>query len=127
MGNKRLLADKAAATIEYASLIIFLLAALIAFDRYILRAIWGQWREASETFGHGRQHDPRSFGDGGKGGGTFQCDFVYDDPADPIDGQGTWVRQPCYYDCLNDGKSRSACQTECGPGKQPLVAQYCHF
>lgn len=70
-------AEKAAAAIEYTALIFFLLSALVVFDRYILRAFWGQWRKAGEVFGHGKQYDPRGFGDEGKGGGTLECMFIY--------------------------------------------------
>ena len=118
------LSTKGASTIEYTALIVFLLAALIAFDRYILRAFWGQWRKTGQIFGHGRQYDPRSFGEEGKGGGTVQCYFVYEDQTLT---NGDWVVQPCYYDCLNSGASKATCVGQCSKGGSDPLAEYAPY
>lgn len=47
---------RAFSTIEYAVLIAIVAAALIAACVYMKRALSGKWREAADTFGHGRQY-----------------------------------------------------------------------
>ena len=54
--NKR---QKGALTIEYAVLVAIVVAALIGMQVYMRRAICGRWREAADTFGHGRQYEPQ--------------------------------------------------------------------
>jgi len=105
--------ERAGSTVEYMALVIFLLAALLVFQRYILRAFWGKWRAAGDTFGHGRQYDPRGFGIEGSDGGTLQCMFVYDDPDDPANDNGVWVEQPCYDECILTIGSEGQCRADC--------------
>jgi len=49
---------KGALAIEYAVLVAIVVAALVGMQVYIRRAICGRWREAADTFGHGRQYEP---------------------------------------------------------------------
>ncbi len=50
--------NKGALGIEYAVLVALVVAALIGMQTYIRRAICGRWRDAADTFGHGRQYEP---------------------------------------------------------------------
>ena len=67
----------ASSTLEYVSLIVFILSALYVFQTYIFRGISGHWKGASDTIGFGRQYDPREYGTDGTGGGTMECMFDY--------------------------------------------------
>ena len=73
---KKIFSKKAVIIIEYAALIMFLLAAFWTFRSYIVRGFYGRWQAAGDAFGHGRQYDPRPFGLGGDGGGTADCMWV---------------------------------------------------
>ncbi len=42
--------------VEYAILITIVVAALIGMAVYFKRALSGKWREAADSFGHGRQY-----------------------------------------------------------------------
>lgn len=73
---------RASAAIEYMAMITFILAAFFIFQHYIVRGFSGRWKAVGDTFGHGKQYDPKEFGPGGKGGGTFECyfDYIHCDP-----------------------------------------------
>jgi Flp pilus assembly pilin Flp len=58
---------KALSSIEYAVLIIVVVAALIGMSVYLKHAILGKWRDAGDMFGQGRQYDVL------KGGGAIGC------------------------------------------------------
>lgn len=102
---KRMYLNKNAVShMEYIALIIFILAAFLVFRDYIYRGFMGQWRKAGDAFGHGRQYDPRPFGDDGNLGGTQECycDIAHCDP-DLVPGfPGTW--ESAGYDCLDAHK-----------------------
>lgn len=44
--------------LEYTILVVVVLAALIAMRFYVQRAIMGKYRQATDTFGFGRQFEP---------------------------------------------------------------------
>jgi Flp pilus assembly pilin Flp len=46
--------------IEYGLLIAIVAAGLIAAAVYLKRGIMGKWRQAGDTFGQGRQFDPKT-------------------------------------------------------------------
>ena len=46
-------------TIEYSVMIAIVVASLIGMSVYTKRAIMGKWREAADTFGFGRQYEPK--------------------------------------------------------------------
>lgn len=51
---------RAASMIEYALVIVVVIAALLGIQIYVKRAICGRWRQAGDTFGYGRQYsDPK--------------------------------------------------------------------
>ena len=74
---------KASSVIEYMALIVFILTAFFVFQRYILKGLSGRWQSVGDTFGHGKQYDPRNYGVNGIGGGTR--DQTYNDISN------TWV------------------------------------
>src|SRR5205085_12312489 len=75
---------KASSIVEYMTVVLFLLAALFLFQNYIVRAFSGRWRAVGDTFGSGRQYDPKSYGQGG----TLEC-FYHE-------GSATWVATSSY-------------------------------
>ncbi len=46
--------------IEYSLIVAVAVAALLGMSIYVKRAISGRWRQAADTFGHGRQYDVKS-------------------------------------------------------------------
>lgn len=88
---------KGSSIIEYMALVTFILAALFVFQKTILRGFYGHWKAASDTFGHGKQYDPRDYGVAGAGGGTLEC--FYDNTL------GQWVDVRCFDEfCDGPGK-----------------------
>lgn len=49
--------QKAFSTLEYATLIAVVVAALLVMGIYIRRAVCGKWKDAADSFGFGRQYD----------------------------------------------------------------------
>ena len=45
-------------SLEYAILMIAMVAALFAAQNALRRAVSGQWRQAADSFGDGRQYEP---------------------------------------------------------------------
>ncbi len=119
-------------TLEYMALIIFFITALLLFQRYLQRALFGQWKKAGDAVGHGKQYDPRGFGDDGEGGGTLRCMFVYDHEVDTqayLDNPhaGQWVLQPCYDNCRTQmAQTHEQCVTLCGKDNELNVDLFCN-
>ena len=90
-------------TIEFAALIMFLLAALIVFQKYIVRGFSGKWKNVGDSMGQGRIYDPNK---------TIECAA-----GAFFDGQTTyWYDQKCFelhceQHCLWSTKTRAACET----------------
>jgi hypothetical protein len=85
------LGKRAAATIEYATLMMLIMGAFLLFQNYILKGFYGRWRQVGDTFGHGRQYDPRNFGPVGADGGTLEC-IAYVNPSTKA---ATWYLTSC--------------------------------
>lgn len=49
---------KAASIIEYSLIVAVVVAAILGIQIYLKRSINGNWRQAADTFGYGRQYDP---------------------------------------------------------------------
>ena len=91
--------------LEYMALIVFILAVMLVMEKYVGRGLAGRWKAMGDTFGQGRQYDPRSFGVQGEGNGTLECIFDYThcepgtgtlldpDPCVPIN---AWINKVCY-------------------------------
>lgn len=99
-------------TLEYAVLILIVVAALITMSGYVRRALSGRWREVGDTFGFGRQY-------GGISGKHYECTaaHIY-----------SCVR-PCGYNCspercfyLNNG-SPAQCFSVSGSGQSNTSLQ----
>jgi hypothetical protein len=65
--------------------------AFLIFQDYILRGFYGRWKNVGDTFGHGRNYDPRDFGPQGAIGGTMEC-IAY---VNPITKAVTWYSVEC--------------------------------
>ena len=44
--------------IEHAVVVAVVIAAVLGMSIYVKRALSGRWRDAGDTFGHGRQYEP---------------------------------------------------------------------
>ena len=84
---KWLLKKKAASALEYMSLLIFIVAAFIAIQKYAVRGFSGKWKQAGDTFGVEHQYDPR-WHDNATARGTRAC-FYDKDTA-------LWVNTRCF-------------------------------
>ena len=70
-------------TIEYVMMIVVLIAAMLVMQKYILRAMSGRWRNIGDSFGFGRQYDPKK---------TTEC--IYDMSVND------WIGLGCYEGCI---------------------------
>ena len=57
--KKSTLKNTAASTLEYVLLITIILGAILVTQKYIVRGFAGRWKQVGDTFGLGRQYDPR--------------------------------------------------------------------
>lgn len=115
---------KATSIMEYMALLLFLMAALYIFQFYVVRAISGHWKKAGDTFGGGKQYDPRAYGDHGEGKGTLECFFENTHCENPnfIPGDAgcvllnRWVSTKCFRekcDCTIPAEGGSQYNTRC--------------
>jgi len=74
--------------IEFVALVMFILAAFIVFQRYIVRGFSGRWKSVGGALGEGRLYDPRS---------TIECAY---DPQYT----GNWYDRTCW---------EASCEDEC--------------
>ncbi len=87
---------------EFVALIMFILAAFLIFQKYIVRGLTGRWKGVGDSFGQGRIYDPNK---------TIEC------AANAFfDGQKVvWYNQICFEEkcttaCLEVTKSKIACE-----------------
>ena len=45
-------------TVEYAVVVVVVIAALLGMAVMVKRGLAGRWRSVGDTFGHGRQYEP---------------------------------------------------------------------
>ena len=88
---------KAQSTIEYLTLVAFIMGALLVSQKYIARAINGRWKGVGESFGFGRQYDPKK---------TIECayDFQF---------LNVWYNAVCYEqrcDCQSVRATNVTCE-----------------
>ena len=58
-GNLRVNQRRSASfSLEYATLVVIVAAAMIGMAIYVKRALMGKWRSVGDTFGHGKQYGP---------------------------------------------------------------------
>jgi len=80
----RQLSRRGQSMIEFAALIIFILAAFLVFQKYIARGLQGRWKATGDALGQGRIYDPNK---------TIECEFH------PSVG---WYDRPCYEKTLRN-------------------------
>ena len=86
---------------EFIGLILFILAAFIVFQKYIVRGFTGRWKSVGDVFGEGRIYDPRK---------TIECAANAFFPNQAV----VWYNKDCFEancedDCLEVTRSRAAC------------------
>jgi hypothetical protein len=72
-----------------------MLGIFFVFQNYIVRGFAGRWRSVGDSFGSGRQYDPKPYGQGG----TLEC-FLYRNPSNGLDTY--WVATRCFETCLRN-------------------------
>ena len=75
---RRFLPNRAASLLEYITLIAIVAGAFLIFQKYIAQAFYGRWKSVGDSFGAGRQYDPKR---------TIEC--IYDT------GKLDWVVAKC--------------------------------
>lgn len=126
-GNKKV---QASSTVEYTALLTLFLAAMIILQPYIWRGFMGRWKASGDTFGHGRQFDPRPYGVLGADGGTLECfyDFTHckcDNANCPVSCSeagllNAWIDARCY-EFGNPAIGQAPCDCTIPPD---LVSEY---
>ena len=122
---RKIFSKKAVSIIEYVALLTFLMAAVFLAQKYLVRGIAGRWKEVGDTFGYGRQYDPKK---------TTECVW-HEDPYDLA--FNTWYVpqcfekeynrnystyfKNCYRDCKDDG-SWGSCSV--GPSKDCCIVVF---
>jgi hypothetical protein len=89
--------------VEFTILILFILAVLVVFQKYIVRGLSGRWKSVGDTIGQGRLYDPNK---------TDECRYFTFFQGEPA----KWFEQTCFEDgcegpCLHSGKNAAACST----------------
>lgn len=105
-----LFSKKAVSTIEYASLLILVMAALLYFQKYIIQGLQGGWKKMGDTFGYEKQYDRKPYGTRGDGGGTLACFY------DPYLAQ--WVDDDCFKQNCVDYCTNPVTSSQCTNCKQ---------
>ncbi|MCK5259954.1 MAG: hypothetical protein KAJ70_02735 [Candidatus Omnitrophica bacterium] len=88
---------------EFVALIIFLMAAFIVFQKYIVRGFSGRWKSVGDALGQGRIFDPNL---------TTECAM---NMFGPYGIPGQWYNQTCFEetcgerDCLRSTRTVPAC------------------
>ncbi|MCR4337127.1 MAG: hypothetical protein NUV91_04900 [Candidatus Omnitrophica bacterium] len=103
--QNRHLSSRASSLAEYMALFLMIVAALYVIQSYVVRGISGRWKATGDTFGYGRQYDPRPYGGHGEGGGTLGCRWVPE--------LNFWVKDDCFRtarcDCFNFSAQDQRC------------------
>ncbi len=86
--------NHAVSALEYTMLLVIILSALLVAQKYIVRAMAGRWKEVGDSFGVGRQYDPKK---------TIECVWSEE--------QNTWYGAGCFKDMFNS--AYSSCRTAC--------------
>ncbi len=73
--------QKAQSTIEIAALIVFVLTAMVIFQKYMARGIYGRWKGVGDAIGFQRLYDPNL---------TIECGH------DRWTGSGLWYNATCF-------------------------------
>ena len=76
MGRLR---QRGQSVVEFTAVVLFILAAFLVFQKYIVRGFSGRWKQVGDSLGQGRIYD---------GTKTIECAF---DPK-----TGVWFDKKCY-------------------------------
>ena len=99
---------KAQAMFEYVMLMVFVLSAFLIFQKYIVRAMSGRWKEVGDAFSHGQSYDPNN---------TLECatfGAVPDSEDARFPASGVWYEVSCFDDncvtsCYHEPTNAPAC------------------
>ena len=100
---KKLSARRATSVIEYVIIIVILMYAFLAAQKYIVRAMAGRWKAAGDTFGMERQFNLSN---------TVECGYL---ATDHIPRGYVWYEKKCYRAC-QDNVNYVACHANCFKG-----------
>lgn len=81
--KKRFFGRHGMSLLEYMAVLMFIIGIFAVFQDYIKRGFLGRWKTVGDSFGHGRQYDPKPYGVAGAGGGTLECMYMPADLACP--------------------------------------------
>jgi len=70
---------QAASVLEYTLLVMVILSAVLVTQKYVVRGFAGRWKQMGDSFGLGKQYDPRK---------TIECTYS--------DDFNTWYDKDCY-------------------------------
>jgi len=90
--------------IEFAAIIVFLLAAFLVFQKYIARGLAGRWKSVGDSLGQGRIYDPNF---------TTECEFH------PRIG---WFDRSCFEGCRDNAPCNGGPPVRSG---DPLSSSNC--
>jgi len=107
---------KAQAVFEYMMLIVFVVSAFLVFQKYIVRAMSGRWRDVGDAFSYGQSYDPENTIECA----TFGAVAATEDPRFPdteiwynVDCFNANCMVPCFHDPIDAPQCRAciiACQ-----------------
>jgi hypothetical protein len=97
------LRKKGQSVVEFAAVVMFILAAFLIFQKYIVRSFSGRWKQVGDVLGQGRIYDPKK---------TIECAF--DPPT------GVWFDKQCY-----DVNCTGACLPVRGGGCDGCITATC--
>jgi len=83
---------KGQTVVEFAAVVLFILAAFVIFQKYIVRGFSGRWKQVGDAIGQGKIYDGQL---------TIECAY---DPS-----TGAWFDQDCY---------EANCQANCYPARR---------
>ncbi len=118
--SNKLTHRKAVAALEYVFLILIVLSAFLVFQKYILRGMAGRWRTVGDSFGFGRQYDPKR---------TKEClfDTVYFHSWYDLKCAESFNCDPSNIPCIQSSivSCVGACLDNCGDGTCDLGQEGC--
>ena len=90
----------AVSTLEYTFLIVIIIMAILATQKYIVRGFAGRWKQLGDSFGMGKQYDPQK---------TLECTFSAD--------YNQWYDKHCFEQQWNATfpSNMSGCVSSCLP------------
>ena len=101
---KKFYSKRGQSLIEYASLVVFVIAVFLFFQLYIARGFSGRWKEVGDSFGNGKAYTPKA---------TDQCgNDVFTDRED-VWYEVECFKQNCFDDCFKFQDTVAYSQSAC--------------